>query len=295
MFYPGCSLEGTAKDFYRSTLAVAAKVGLDLPEIEDWICCGSTAAHSTDPLLADALPARNLQAAHGHTVAVACAACYSRLKAANHHIANDAAIRARVAGVIGCDYDGLTPVRHLLEILGRDLQLEVAAAVRRPLHGLRVACYYGCLLSRPPEVTRFDDAENPMLMDRVLNAAGATVVDWPEKTECCGASFSITDASIILDLSDRILAMARAAGVDCVATACPLCQLNLDMRQEDIAAKRGHRYDLPVFYFTQLLGVAMGCSERALSLDSLFVDPGPLLRSKNLWPAKRARLAVAKR
>jgi heterodisulfide reductase subunit B len=290
-FYPGCSLEGTAKDFHRSTLAVASKVGLDMPEIEDWICCGSTAAHNTDALLADALPARNLQAAGGRTVAVACAACYSRLKMANHHIAGDPAVRARVAQVVGSDYDGLTPVRHLLEILGEDMGAEVAAAVRRPLTGLKVACYYGCLLSRPPEVTRFDDAENPTLMDRLLETAGATVVDWPHKTECCGASFSITEPSIILDLTDQILAMARAAGVDCVATACPLCQLNLDMRQKDIEAKRGHRYDLPVFYFTQLLGLAMGCSESELSLGSLFVDPRPLLRSKGLGGAGALRVA----
>jgi heterodisulfide reductase subunit B2 len=288
-FYPGCSLDGTAKDFHRSTLAVAAKVGLGLPEIEGWICCGSTAAHNTDPLLADALPARNLQAAAGRTVAVACAACYSRLKMANHHIAGDPAQRARVARITGADYDGLTPVRHLLEILGEDMMDEVAAAVRRPLSGLKVACYYGCLLSRPPEVTQFDDAENPILMDRLLDTAGATAVDWPHKTECCGASFSITDSSIIVDLADRILAMARAAGVDCIATACPLCQLNLDMRQKDIEAKLGYRYGLPVFYFTQLLGLAMGCSERELSLSSLFVDPQPLLRSKGLSGADGAK------
>ena len=290
-FYPGCSLEGTAKDFHRSTLAVASKVGLDMPEIEDWICCGSTSAHNTDALLGDALPARNLQAAGGRTVAVACAACYSRLKMANHHIAGDPAVRARVARVVGSDYDGLTPVRHLLEILGEDMRAEVAAAVRRPLSGLKIACYYGCLLSRPPEVTQFDDAENPTLMDKLLETAGATVVDWPHKTECCGASFSITDPSIILDLTDQILAMASAAGVDCIATACPLCQLNLDMRQKDIEAKRGHRYDLPVFYFTQLLGLAMGCSESELSLSSLFVDPRPLLRSKGLDKAGAARPA----
>jgi heterodisulfide reductase subunit B2 len=290
-FYPGCSLDGTAKDFHRSTLAVAAKVGLDLPEIEGWICCGSTAAHSTDPVLADALPARNLLAAGDSTVAVACAACYSRLKMANHHISGDPNVRARVERVLGSDYEGLTPVRHLLEILGRDMAGEVAAAVRRPLAGLKVACYYGCLLSRPPEVTQFDDAENPTLMDRLLESAGATVVDWPHKTECCGASFSITDPSIILDLSDRILAMAQAAEVDCIATACPLCELNLDMRQKDIQAKLGRRYDLPVFYFTQLLGLAMGCSERELSLGSLFVDPKPLLRAKRLDPATAVAVA----
>jgi len=292
VFYPGCSLEGTAKDFHSSTDAVAAKVGLDMPEIEGWICCGSTAAHNTDAVLADALPAQNLQAAAGRTVAVACASCYSRLKTANHHIASDPAVRARVARAVGSDYDGLTPVRHLLEILGEDMRPEVAAAVRRPLSGLKVACYYGCLLSRPPEITQFDDAENPTLMDRLLEIAGATVVDWPHKTECCGASFSITDPSIVLDLTDRILDMARQAGVDCIATACPLCQLNLDMRQLDIAAKRGHRYDLPVFYFTQLLGLAMGCSEGELSLGSLFVDPRPLLRSKGLDAGSRLAAEV---
>ena len=279
-FFPGCSLEGTAKDFHRSTLAVAAKLGLELPELEDWICCGSTAAHSSDPLLADALPAQNLRAAQGRTVAVACAACYNRLKTANYHIAGDAAVRAKVAEVVGGDYDGLTPVRHLLEILGRDMGPAIASGIRRPLTGLRVACYYGCLLVRPPEVTEFDDAENPTLMDKLLETAGATPVDWPHKTECCGASFSITDSSIILELSDRILSMAEASGVDCIATACPLCQLNLDMRQKDIETKLGRRYDLPIFYFTQLLGLAMGCSESELSLDSLIVEPWDLLESK---------------
>jgi heterodisulfide reductase subunit B2 len=281
-FYPGCSLDATAKDFHVSTFAVAGKIGLDMPEIENWICCGSTAAHSSDPLLADALPAQNLRAAKGRTVAVACASCYSRLKMANHHIAGDAAVRAEVAQVVGGDYDGLTPVRHMLEILGEDLRQEIAAKIRRPLTGLKVACYYGCLLSRPPEVTQFDDAENPTLMDKLLETAGATPVDWPHKTECCGASFSITDSSIVVDLSDQILSMAKAAGVDCIATACPLCQLNLDMRQLDIETKYGRRYNMPVFYFTQLLGLALGCSASDVSLDSLVVDPRELLRSKGL-------------
>jgi heterodisulfide reductase subunit B len=282
-FYPGCSLDATAKDFYRSTLATAERLQLELPELEDWVCCGSTAAHSTDPLLADALPAQNLRAARGRTVVVACAACFSRLKMANHHIAGDVAVRAEVAHVLGADYDGLTPVRHLLEVLGEDMERkEVAAAIRRPLTGLRVASYYGCLLSRPPEVTQFDDAENPTLMDRLLESAGATPVDWPHKTECCGASFSITDSDLVLELTEKILSMAQAAGVDCIATACPLCQLNLDMRQKDVEAKYGRRYGLPVFYFTQLLGLAMDCPADELLLDRLVVDPRGLLRAKGL-------------
>jgi heterodisulfide reductase subunit B len=285
VFYPGCSLDGTAKDFHVSTLAVAAKVGLEIPELKDWICCGSTSAHSTDPLLADALPAQNLRAAGGTPVAVACAACYSRLKAANHHIAGDPAVRARVAKVVGADYDGQTPVRHLLEILGRDMRRDVAEAITHPLSGLKVACYYGCLLTRPPEVTQFDDPENPTLMDRVLETAGATVVDWPHKTECCGASVSISDSSIVVDLTEKILSMAQLAGVDCIATACPLCQLNLDMRQKDVETKYGRRYNLPVFYVTQLLGLAMGCTAAELSLDSLVVGPHALLESKGLGKA----------
>ncbi len=286
VFFPGCSLDGTARDFHRSTLAVAARLGIDLPELPDWTCCGSTAAHCSDALLADALPAKNLSAAAGKTVAVACAACYSRLKTANHHIAGDQAVRARVAEVVGGDYDGQTPVMHLLEILARDVgRARIAAAIRRPLTGLKVACYYGCLLARPPEITRFDDAENPTLMDKLLEIAGATPVDWPHKTECCGASFSITDTDIVLELSNRILSMAKAAGVDCIVTACPLCQLNLDMRQRDIEARFGQRYDLPVFYFTQLLGLAMGCTARDLSLASLVVAPGALLESKGIGRA----------
>jgi heterodisulfide reductase subunit B2 len=294
VFFPGCSLDATAKDFHGSTLAVADRLGLKLPELENWICCGSTAAHSTDPLLADALPAYNLRAAGGQTVAVACAACYSRLKMANSHISGDPAARARVARVLDGDYDGLTPVRHLLEILVGDVGLrQVAASIRRPLTGLKVACYYGCLLSRPPEVTQFDDAENPTLMDRLLEIAGATAVDWPHKTECCGAGFSITDSSIVVELSEKILSMAQAAGVDCIATACPLCQLNLDMRQKDIERRYERRYGLPVFYFTQLLGLAMGCSARDVSLDRLIVEPRGLLRSKGLLDHTAAETVAA--
>lgn len=287
VFFPGCSLDGTARDFQRSTMAVAARLGLELPELEDWTCCGSTSAHGTDALLADALPARNLAAAAGKTMAVACASCYGRLRTANHRIARDPAVRARVAEVVGRDYDGRTPVKHLLEILCRDVgRARIAAAVRRPLKGLKVACYYGCLLVRPPEITGFDDAENPSSMDQLMELAGATPIDWPHKTECCGASSSITEPGIVLELSNRVLAMARASGVDCIVTACPLCQLNLDMRQEDVEARYGSRYDLPVFYFTQLLGLAMGCTPRELSLGSLVVNPGPLLTSKGIGRAE---------
>jgi len=289
VFYPGCSLESTAKEYALSTMAVCAALGLNMPELPDWTCCGSTAAHQTDALLALALPAKNLAAAAGNTVAVACAACYSRLKLANHEIAGDTQSRARVADALGADYDGSTPVKHLLEILRDDVGFDaVDKRVSKPLSGLRVAAYYGCLLLRPPSIMRFDDAENPRLLDDVVAATGAQPVDWPAKTDCCGASYSITKTEIVLRLSRGILAAARDAGADCIVAACPLCQLNLDMRQRDIEKKQHERFGLPVFYFTQLLGLALGLPSRDLGLRSLLVDPLPLLSKKGLMSTETA-------
>ena len=289
VFYPGCSLESTAKDYALSTKAVVAALGIDMPELAGWTCCGSTAAHQTDALLALALPAVNLAAASGNTVAVACAACYSRLKLANHEIAGDAESRRLVADALGADYDGSTPVKHLLEILRDDVGFAgLSEKVTKPLAGLRVAAYYGCLLVRPPAIMRFDDAENPTVLDKLMAAAGAETVDWPAKTDCCGASFSITKTEIVLRLSRGILAAAREAGADCIVTACPLCQLNLDMRQSDIEKKHGETFRLPVFYFTQLLGLALGLPASQLGLRGLLVDPLPLLTRKGILQPEKA-------
>jgi heterodisulfide reductase subunit B2 len=276
-------MEGTAHDYQKSTLAVSRALGLALPEIPGWTCCGSTSAHQTDHLLSLALPAKNLVAAEGKTVAVGCAACYSRLKTANHEIASDPETRKTVAAVVGKDYDGKTEILHLLEILARDIGMKkIVAAVKQPLTGLKLVTYYGCLLSRPPEVTKFDDPENPTLMDQVLEAAGATVLPWPHKTECCGAGYSITDVAVVKRLTREILAMAKAAGADCIATACPLCQLNLDLRQKDTEKASGEQFNLPVFYFTQLLGLAFGISRKELGLRSLVVNPQPLLEARGI-------------
>jgi heterodisulfide reductase subunit B2 len=251
-----------------------------MPEIKDWICCGSTPAHQTDPLLSLVLPAKNLAAAKDHTVAVCCAACYSRLKTANYELTRDPSARKQVADVLGTDYDGHTEVRHFLEILVRDLGIQrISDTVKHPLKGMRVACYYGCLLARPPEVTHFDDPENPTLMDRVLEAVGATVVDFPYKTECCGAGYGITDVGVVTRLSERILGMARAAGADCIATACPLCQMNLDLRQSQIEERSNTQFGLPVFFFTQLLGIAFGLAPATLGLNGLVVSPTKVLNN----------------
>jgi heterodisulfide reductase subunit B len=289
VFYPGCSLQSTGKEYALSTMAVAYALGIEMPELPDWTCCGSTAAHQTNELLSLALPAKNLAAASGNTVSVACAACYSRLKTANHEIAGDAEKRRMVNEALETDYDGSTPVKHLLEVLRDDIGFNgIEERVVTPLSGLKVAAYYGCLLLRPPSIMRFDDPENPTLLDKVVAATGAEPVDWAAKSDCCGASFSITKPEIVVRLSGGVLKAAKDAGADCIVTACPLCQLNLDMRQRDVERKTHERIRLPVLYFTQLLGLSLGLPERDLALQSLFVDPKPVLAKRGLMSTTKA-------
>lgn len=276
-FFPGCSMESTAEDFKMSMLAVAEALGIQLEEIPGWTCCGSTPAHATDSLLAASLSARNLAIAENDVV-VGCASCYNRLATANLAIREDEKLRAEVAKAIGQDYDGGVEVRHFLEVLSNDLGLaDLKDTVTHGLKGLKVACYYGCLLTRPKELSILPDSEDPRMMEEILAAAGAKPIEWPYKTECCGASFSITRTDTVKHLTGDILRMAKASGAECVAVACPLCQSNLDLRQADIEAATGEKIGLPVFYFTQLLGRAFGISDDRLGIGKLMVDPGKVL------------------
>jgi len=280
-FFPGCSLESTARDFWMSTLALARALDIDLQEIPEWTCCGSTPAHAADPVLAAALPARNLAIARGMDtdVVVCCAACYGRLAAANLALSTDEALRAKVAQAIVTPYAGEVSVRHFLQVLDEDYgAAELSDRAERGLDGLRVACYYGCLLTRPRELSILDDSEDPQLMERLLSAVGAEPVEWPYKTECCGASLSITRTDTAARLSGEILRMAKASGADCIAAACPLCQSNLDLRQADIERMTGESIGLPVLYFTQLLGLAVGLPRESLGTGMLMVDPSAVLQ-----------------
>ncbi len=279
-FFPGCSLESTAWDFDRSTRAVCRALGIELEEIPDWVCCGSTPAHATSAPLAVALPVLNLQKAQsaGSPVMTACASCYSRLRTANHAVRSAPEERQRAERITGKSYDGGVEVRHLLDVLVNDLGLDaIRAKVTAGLGGLRVACYYGCLLTRPPRIAAFDDAEHPHSMDDLVAATGAEPVDWPLKTECCGASLSMTRSAIAARLGHRLLAMARDAGAECIAVACPLCQVNLDLRQSDAGKAHGELPETPVLYITQLLGWALGLSKEELGIRALTVSADALL------------------
>jgi heterodisulfide reductase subunit B len=280
-FYPGCSLDSTARDFRESMEAVCDALGIELIELLDWICCGATAAHATSEKLALALAIENLARAvkPGYDLVVPCAACYNRLQVANLAVRDDPAVREEMEKVTGRFYDGSVNVRHILEVLVRDVGLErIREFVRNQLRGLKVACYYGCLLARPREVSIFDDLEHPRLMDDCMGAIGAEPVEWPHRTECCGAAYSLTNPGMTMRLTGEILSMAKEAGADCVAVACPLCQSNLDLRQKDIELQRNETFQLPVFYFTQLMGLSFGLPSRRLGLRRLVVNPERVLR-----------------
>jgi len=279
-YYPGCSAHSTARDMHESAIAVAEALGIDLIEPAGWTCCGATAAHQTDPVLAASLPAASLLKVRdmGLDMVVNCAACYNRMKVANHEVSTDPAMRKKVSEAIGRDYDGSVKVRHIIEILLEDVGLDVIKnSISRSLNGLRIACYYGCLLVRPHEVTKFDDPENPTSLDRLVAAMGGAGLEWSHKVECCGGGLSMSRTDVVVSLTDSIVGMAKAAGAQCIAVSCPMCQINLDMRQQDIEKLMGTRHDIPVLYITQLLGLCLGIPSGKLGLNKLMVSPASVI------------------
>lgn len=281
-YYPGCSLHSTSKDYGESVHASMEALGLKLEEPKGWVCCGSSAAHSVSHLQAAALPMKSLalvRAAGRDRVTTPCPSCFSRMRTAVRDVEQDAGFAREVTRETGFAWDSEVRVDHLLDTVVDGIGLKkVGEAVKRPLAGLKVVCYYGCLMTRPPGVTGSADAEYPMKMDRLVEALGAEVLDWSHKTECCGASLAITDTGVAVELSARILRDAKAVGADLVVAGCPLCHVNLDTRQDEMARDLGQRFDLPVVYFTQLMGLAFGLEPKRLGLKKHLVDPMPVLR-----------------
>lgn len=284
-YYPGCSLHASAKEYDESTRGLFKALSIGLHEVPDWFCCGATPAHNVDELLSLALCAKNLELADAveGDLAVACAACFSRLKTTQHKLGENEGKRKQVEQAIDAPLSLGKPVKHLLEILARDFGLErLAATVTKPLSGLKIAPYYGCLLTRPTDVPQLDCVEAPTIMERVLEAAGAGTVAWSHRMECCGANFTLSRPGVVLKLTGDILASAKRAGADCLVVACPLCHGNLDIRQKEIEEATGEEYGMPVFYVTQLLALACGVSPDQLGFGSMMVNPTPLLKEKNL-------------
>jgi heterodisulfide reductase subunit B len=284
-YYPGCSLHASAGEYDLSTRELFAVLGIGLTEIPDWFCCGATPAHNVDELLSLSLCAKNLEMADKieGDLAVACAACFSRLKTTQHVLSENDVKRKQVEKAIDSPVNLTGSVKHLLDILARDFGLErLATSVSKPLSGLKVACYYGCLLTRPTDVPNLDCTEAPTIMERVIETVGAETVAWTHRLECCGANFTLSRPGVVIQLTNAILDSAKAAGADCIMVGCPLCHGNLDIRQKEIEKVYSTEYGLPVFYLTQLVGLAVGLGADKLGLDAMIVNPMPLLKEKQL-------------
>ena len=280
-YYPGCSAESTARDLNVSALAVVKALGIEFEEPKGWTCCGATAAHQTNRLLAASLPAANLTKVQDMKLdmVVNCAACYNRMKVANHEISAHPEIRQGVRDALDRDYDGSVKVRHLVEVLLEDVGLPaIKKSFKRSLNGLKVASYYGCLLVRPPGVVKFDDPENPKSLDRLVTAMGGESFDWPCKVECCGGGLTLSRTDVVVSLTESILDMAVQSGADCIAVSCPMCQANLDLRQQDINKQAGKNYQIPIIYITQLLGLCLGIGSGELGFEKLMGPASNVLK-----------------
>lgn len=279
-YYPGCSLHSTAREYDASTRAVCQALGLTLVEPEGWVCCGSTAAHRQDPQAAYRLPIQNLRLIEQsglRQVTMPCAACFNRHKTAVYLRRHPNELPDPALAEL--EYQDRVEVQTLIQTLRQHFDdAALRAKTVRPLAGLRLVAYYGCLLTRPPQVTEAANPENPTDMDELLRAVGAEVLDWSYKTVCCGASHSLSRPDIVYRLSKRLLDEARHAGADAIAVACPLCHMNLDARQTQMEMEE----PMPVFYFTQLLALAFGLPEKAAALEKNLVDPRPLLRQRSI-------------
>ncbi len=281
-YYPGCSLDGTAKEYGESTEAICKMLGVELKELDDWNCCGSSSAHAVSDSLAVSLPARNLEIADeiGLDLLVPCSACYQRLKMAEKKLAarNDSD-----RDKAGPRFKGNFHIRHLVDFLWEDVgEKAISQKIKKPLKGLRPVCYYGCLTVRPPLVTDVRNHENPQNMDDLLKGLGADVRDWSYKTDCCGGNLILTRPDIARKLIRKLLDMAEEAGADCLVTGCPMCFSNLDTRQKDVSKETAKEYRVPVFYISELMGLAFGNSSAQKWLKRHIVDPRPLLTQKGL-------------
>ncbi|HUV92422.1 MAG TPA: heterodisulfide reductase-related iron-sulfur binding cluster [Anaerolineales bacterium] len=281
-YYPGCSLESTSTEFNESAKSVCAALDLNLFEPKGWVCCGATAAHRSDPETGLRLPLENLaliERSGFSEVTMPCAACFNRHKAAQYEIRHDESRWQAMDEVLDYHYQDSVKVNTLIETILQHVGKEkIAEKVQKPLENLKVVCYYGCLLTRPPQVTEAENPENPTDMDELVAALGAEVLDWSYKTCCCGAAHSLTRPDIVVKLSGNLVTHARQAGADVIAVACPLCHINLDARQFQMDVEE----PMPIMFFTQLMSLALGLPEKEAVLHKNMVDPRPLLREKGI-------------
>jgi heterodisulfide reductase subunit B2 len=281
-YYPGCSLKGSAQDYDRSIAGLCDFLDIELEEIPDWNCCGATAAHSIDRQVSVGLAARTLTLAakmpHSEML-VPCPMCFNRLKTASYTLQQD---HNNHLGIT-LPYSSVPAIWDLANFFATEKMLEaVAQKIRKPLDGLKVVCYYGCMANRPPEITGASAYEDPQALDRIVANLGATPIPWPYKTDCCGASQALSLRNIEVSLVGKLLAMARRVGAQGVVVSCQMCQANLDMHIERAGNASGEASPLPIYYFTELIGLALGVEGVPKGLSKHITDPLPLLRELDL-------------
>lgn len=288
-YYPGCSLEATARDYAESIAGVAHRLGIEMVELNGWNCCGASAAHSLDHGAALNLAARNLAiAASGpQPLLVPCALCFNRLKSAQAELRRGGHGLLPAVGEAGGDPLAAEVVELNSFLTRPELARRIAEAVATPLTGLRPVCYYGCQGQRPPDVTGHPRPENPTGLDELLAGLGAAVIDWPFKTDCCGASHAVARPDLVHALVGRLYQRALERGANCIVTGCQMCQANLDLYQAEIARELGIEVYLPVFYFTELIGLALDLPGTRIWLDRHLTDPDPLLAQAGLAAGQR--------
>lgn len=272
--YPGCSLNGSSRDYNESVFALAEAFGLDLRQVPDWNCCGATAAHNLNRDLSLALPARILSLAEQNgmdEILVPCAACYNRLTVTQKDLRKDPELKNRISEIIDMEYKGTVQLINVIEWINKYIMPGLEGKIRNPFSH-KVACYYGCLLVRPHKVLNYDRPEDPQSMDLVMSKIGAEPVYFPFKTECCGAGFSISNTRIVSDLSGKIIEDAEGRGAEAIIVACPMCHSNLDMRRNDINKHWGRKFSIPVLFITQAVGQAIGLPAEKTGLKRHFVE-----------------------
>ena len=271
-YYPGCAQHGTAVDYRKSVEAVFRSLGIELEEIKNWNCCG--ALHVPDRTTRAALSARTLASSKGLDIATPCNLCYSNLMRANTAF-EDASLKNMINEVLTGKYDGNTKPKHLLEVIVKDYGFsKLAEHVKNPLK-IKAVPYYGCLLTRPEN--KFDSPENPKSLDNLIAALGAEPVKYYYKTKCCGGPVLITNEDLALELAKDLLVMAKDSGADCMVVTCPMCHLQLDAKQKAVESKYNIKIEMPVIYFTQLIGIAMGLSPKELGMDKHLVQTDKLM------------------
>lgn len=272
-YYPGCALHGSSNDYEQSLRACLGALDVQLQEVKDWICCGATAAHSLNHKLSLALPARNLALAERdglQQLFAPCPLCSMQLLKVQKAVKENG-VRDELSQIIEADVRGDGQILNLIQLFERVGLDRLKAAVKAPLQSITAACYYGCLLTRPPDVVHFDDFEQPRSMEAVLAVLGAKTVDWNYKTECCGAGMTMASEGTVLELAHKILSNAAEHGANCLVVACPMCHVNLDMKQAAVERRYGKKLGMVVYYLSDLVGLALGLSAEQLGVNRHFV------------------------